>query len=235
MFLLLRENKAILRWMLRFPDPRKMGEEDQIVLIDPSQDLSVETLVEAYGNGIFPWPAGRGAIPWFCPNPRGVLLFSDFHLPRSLKAARKISGRTFTFDKAFDRVIRACAEVPRPESAGGTWIVPEMVEAYIRLHEAGFAHSAECWRGEELVGGLYGVHVRGVFSGESMFYKEDNASKLCLVEWIEMLGARGLGWMDIQMVTPVAERLGARYVHRADYLRLLEATHAVRPPEKLFP
>lgn len=235
MFLLLRKNKGMLRDMLSFPDPEKMGEEDQIALVDPSHDLSVETLVEAYGKGIFPWPDGRGDIPWFCPNPRGVLLFSDFHLPRSLKAARKNSGWTFTFDQAFDRVIRACAKVPRPESAGGTWIVPEMIQAYLRLHEAGFAHSAECWQGEKLIGGLYGVHVRGVFSGESMFYAQDNASKLCLVEWVENLGAKGHKWMDIQMVTPVAQRMGGRYLHRADYLRLLQSTHAAGPPEKLTP
>ncbi len=113
--------------MGKFPDPRELAEDESVVAL--GSDLSVETLVEAYGAGIFPWPVERGLIPWHCPNPRGVLLFSELHLPRSLRAARKKGGYTFSFDQAFSDVIRACAAAPRAEAAGGTWIFPEMLQA----------------------------------------------------------------------------------------------------------
>ncbi|MFH1724524.1 MAG: leucyl/phenylalanyl-tRNA--protein transferase [Elusimicrobiota bacterium] len=216
-----------------FPDPRELLDRESVVFV--GGDLAVATLVGAYSQGIFPWPIVRGLpIPWHCPHPRGVLDFADFRVPRSLRQFRSRSrGRYgFTFDRAFARVIRSCASVPRPYE-DGTWITPKMIEAYIRLHRAGFAHSVECWREDELVGGLYGVYVSGAFSAESMFFLEANASKLCLVELVEALERWGMSWIDIQMVTPVAGLLGAKYIPRDEYLDRLEETHRSGLPEKL--
>ncbi|MFH2202067.1 MAG: leucyl/phenylalanyl-tRNA--protein transferase [Elusimicrobiota bacterium] len=208
-----------------FPDPRELPEDEWVAAVGPVEALQTALLIEAYGKGLFPWPQDPAAIPWVSPHPRGVLFFAELHIPRSLRQAQKKTGFEFSFDRAFPEVIRACAAMPRPSASGETWILPEMVEAYTRLHEAGRAHSVECWEGGELVGGVYGVHVDGAFSGESMFYKRDNASKLCLVRLIERLQSRGLTWMDVQMVTPVVELFGGRYIPRGEYLDLLDAAH----------
>lgn len=217
--------------MLRFPDPAELPEGESVVAV--SGDLSVETLKEAYGSGIFPWPAAPGLIPWHCPDPRGILRFSELHIPRSVKQARKKKKFSFSFDRDFKGVIAACAQCPRSDECGETWIVPEMVEAYEKLHKAGHAHSAEAWEDGRLVGGLYGVYVKGAFSGESMFFREDNASKLALLELVSALSAAGLEWMDVQMVTPVVELFGGRYVSRADYLDMLRKAHRRGLAEKL--
>src|SRR5690606_2630110 len=119
---------------------------------------------------------------------------------------RKKGTYQITFNRAFREVIEACALQPRPGQEG-TWIIPSLIPAYIRFHEAGYAHSVEIWKGEELVGGLYGVYIKGIFCGESMFHNEPNCSKLALVETVLALKARGLQWIDIQMLTPVTEQL----------------------------
>lgn len=217
--------------MSRFPDPRRLPPGESVLAV--GGDLSVAALLEAYGKGVFPWPIEPGLIPWCCPDPRGVLFFDRLHVPRSLKQARRRCAWTVTFDSSFSEVIRACAEAPRPVESGRTWIVPEMAAAYEKLHKAGHAHSAECWEDGELVGGVYGVYVGGVFSGESMFHRKDNASKAALWGLIERLGAAGLAWMDVQMVTPVVELFGGGYVSRTAYLDMLEAAHRARPPERL--
>lgn len=138
------------------------------------------------------------------------------HLPRSLRAARK-KPFTYTVDRAFGAVLEACARSPRPGQRG-TWITPEMIEAYGRLHRLGSAHSVEVWEGGELVGGVYGVDAGGAFSGESMFHRRPDASKLALLHLLERLSARGLEWMDIQQLTPHLERLGARELAREEFL-----------------
>lgn len=205
-----------------FPDPRKLPASEGLVAV--GGDLSVEALVGAYSRGIFPWPSPGLPMLWHCPDPRGVLDFVELRVPRSLKAARRRLRCTFSMDQAFPRVIRACAAAERP-GQDGTWIIPEMIRAYDRLHRAGFAHSVECWKGEELAAGIYGVYVRGVFSAESMFFKETNASKLCLLELASALRSAGLSWMDIQMLTPVTELLGGKYIPRAHFLDRLDASH----------
>lgn len=129
-------------------------------------------------------------------------------------------------------VLEACAKQNRPGQEG-TWITPSLIPAYTKFHEEGYAHSIECWRENELVGGLYGVYVKGVFSGESMFHSESNASKLCLVEMALKLKSLGLSWMDIQMITPVTEHLGGHYIPRRDFLLRLEQEHKKNPREKL--
>ncbi len=214
-----------------FPDPRSLPANQSIIW--RGDDLSVDRLVAAYRAGIFPWPSPMGDIPWYCPDPRGLLMFNRLHFPRSLRAAMKKSQFRYTFNRSFSDVITACAEIPRIGEGGKTWILPEMVAAYRRLHEEGWAHSIECWDGSSLVGGVYGVCVGGIFSGESMFHREPNASKLALFRLIDALERRGLAFMDIQMVTPVTEQIGGGYAPRTAYLDLLERAGKMGFPDKL--
>ena len=202
----------------RFPDPSLTTEEG---LLCVGGDLEVETLVDAYSHGIFPWPQTGYPMLWFSPVQRGVIDFSELHFPS--KFLRRLPRPQFriSFNQVFAEVIRECVLVPRSHETG-TWILPKMQEAYIRLHAAGFAHSVECWQDEVLVGGLYGVFIKGVFSGESMFYKVSDASKRCLHALTSKLAAAGIKWMDVQMVTPVLEALGGKYIARDDYLSRLD-------------
>jgi len=186
-------------------------------------DLHPDTLLRAYQSGIFPWPHPGLPLLWFCPPRRGVLEFSRLHIPRSLAQAQRRAAFRFTIDRAFREVISACARACRP-GQGGTWITQEMVGAYCELHRLGRAHSVEAWTGERLVGGIYGVDAGGAFSGESMFYLEPNASKLALLHLVEHLSSRGLGWMDIQMVTPHMKALGAAELPRDAFLKKLAKT-----------
>lgn len=214
--------------ILRFP-PIESADEDGILAI--GGDLDPDSLLLAYSQGIFPWPVSMPApspeylLAWFCPPKRAVLIFKDLHIPRSLERARKSAPFRFTLDQAFTRVIEECSRAPRP-GQDGTWITPGMVQAYIRLHELGHAHSVEAWQGNRLVGGVYGVDAGGAFAGESMFYLEPNASKLALLHMIDHLSGHGLEWIDIQMVTPHMERLGAKLIPRARFLKLLSQTRA---------
>ncbi len=218
---------------VKFPDPAILPDESDGLLYIGG-NLKVDTLLQAYSMGIFPWPLEEiYPLFWFCPEPRGVLDFQDLHIPKSLDKIRKKSVYRFTFNKAFRRVMEECAKQPRPGQEG-TWIIASMLPAYEEFHRQGYAHSIECWRGEELVGGLYGVYVKGVFSGESMFHKEPNTSKLCLVEMALKLKSLGLCWMDIQMITPVTEHLGGHYISRRDFLLRLKSEHQKNPPPKLI-
>jgi leucyl/phenylalanyl-tRNA--protein transferase len=186
-------------------------------------ELSVERLWNAYRQGIFPWPHEGVPLPWFCPRRRAVLEFADFRPPRSLLKEWRKRKFTFTIDHAFPAVMRACAETPRPDQMG-TWITPEFERAYSELHAAGYAHSVEVWDGAALVGGLYGVDAGGVFTGESMFYRQPNASKLAILFLIDHLRARGATWLDIQVMTPHFAALGAKEIDRAGFLAKLEET-----------
>lgn len=207
--------------MSRFPDPRKAL--DDVVAI--GDDLRPETLIDAYSHGIFPWPVEDYPLPWFSPRRRAVLLFDDIHLSRSLKAAVRKGPFRFTIDRDFRGVIAGCSSVPRP-GQNGTWIFPEIIEAYCALHRLGHAHSVEAWEGEELVGGIYGVDAGGAFGGESMFYRRPNASKLALLHLVSHLRSRGLEWMDIQVMTPHMKALGGREIARGRFLDLLKKTQA---------
>jgi leucyl/phenylalanyl-tRNA--protein transferase len=157
------------------------------------------------------------------------LEFDRLHIPRSLKAVRRKSRFTYTIDQAFEDVIRACAKLPRPGQAG-TWITTSMMKAYRDLNQQGWAHSVEVWEeatsAKRLIGGIYGVDVDGIFSGESMFHLRPNASKLALLHLIEHLRASGAEWMDIQMLTPHMEALGAREISRDDFLNRLDKGRA---------
>lgn len=187
--------------------------------------LTTTNLLRAYCSGIFPWPIDDDILPWCCPEERGVLDFNELHIPRRL--ARTRHQFHFTIDRAFPQVITHCATVKRKHESG-TWITEEMIRAYCELHRQGHAHSVEVWEGTELVGGIYGVDGCGSFSGESMFALRSNASKLALLFLIEHLKERGLDWMDIQMVTPLLESLGAKAVWREDFLEKLAATQKRR-------
>jgi len=188
-------------------------------------NLEPDTLRQAYRNGIFPWPADDLPLLWFCPRERAILELDALHVPRSLSRARRRSELRFTVDAAFGRVIRACADTPRP-GQDGTWITDDMVAAYERMHALGFAHSVEAWHGEGLVGGIYGVDTDGAFSAESMFHHEPYASKLALLHLLDHLRAQGATWIDIQVMTPHMERLGARNVPRREFLERLRRTRA---------
>jgi leucyl/phenylalanyl-tRNA--protein transferase len=204
-----------------FPDPRH-ARGDVVAIGD---DLSVGTLRDAYRHGIFPWPHENLPMPWFSPRRRTVIVFDELHVGRSLRKAERRSGFTYTIDRAFDDVIAACAGTPRGDEAG-TWIGPEIIAAYRDLHRAGDAHSVEVWRDDELVGGLYGVDSGGVFTGESMFHREPDASKLALLILIEHLRARGASWLDCQVMTPHMEALGAREIARSRFLDMLAEEQA---------
>jgi leucyl/phenylalanyl-tRNA--protein transferase len=208
-----------------------MSHDKLIHFIDPARSidgivalggpLTTTNLLRAYCRGIFPWPIREDIVPWCCPEERGIVDFDDLHTPRRL--ARTRHAFHFTIDQSFPQVITQCATVERKHETG-TWITRQMIRAYCELHERGHAHSVEVWEGSELVGGLYGVDACGSFSGESMFSLRSNASKLALLFLLEHLKARGLDWMDIQMVTPHLEALGAKAIPRADFLAKLAAT-----------
>ncbi len=202
--------------MSLFPDPRHARGD----IIAIGEDLSPDTLRDAYRHGIFPWPHDELPLPWFSPRRRAVVFFDELHVGRSLSRTAKRSSFRFTFDRAFDAVIRACASVPRPEGEG-TWIGPDISRAYTWLHGEGDAHSLEVWDGQELVGGVYGVDAGGVFTGESMFHLRSDASKLALLQLIEHLRSRGSTWLDCQIMTPHMRALGAREIARAHFLALL--------------
>ena len=203
-----------------FPDPRE-ATGDGIVAVGGRPEPAL--LEEAYARGIFPWPVDGYPLLWFSPPERGVLIFEELHVPRSLARERRRTPLTFTIDQAFERVIRACASVERAHERG-TWITPWMVRGYCEFHRRGRAHSVEAWEGGELVGGVYGVDAGGAFAGESMFRLRPNASKLALLFLVDHLRARGLDWLDIQVMTPHMEALGARALPREEFLSLLART-----------
>lgn len=208
------------RETISFPDPRTAGDDG---LLCVGGDLRVETLVSAYSLGIFPWPQEGLPLLWFSPERRGILDFADVHWPRRFLQEVKKLPFQITFNKAFKDVIHGCANVPRSHETG-TWILPPIEGAYARFHQAGFAHSVECWRDGRLVGGLYGVFVKGVFSGESMFHLESGASKHCLFALVSKLREHGIEWIDTQMVTPVLETFGGKYISRDEFLLRLNQT-----------
>jgi len=183
-------------------------------------DLGPGRLVEAYRHGIFPWFSEGDPILWWSPDPRMVLFPAELKVSRSLKKTIARGAYETRVDSAFRAVIEACS-APRDGHAG-TWIVPEMVEAYTRLHELGHAHSVESWQDGELVGGLYGVALGRVFFGESMFTRAPDASKVALAALVERLQARGYRVIDCQQATAHLASLGAREIPRKAFAQLLQ-------------
>lgn len=206
---------------LEFPDPARADAEG---LVAVGGDLSVDRLLAAYRSGIFPWSVHP--VTWWSPDPRGIIELDQLHISASLDRVLRRKTFEITMNRAFREVMRACAK-PAPNRPG-TWITKEFITAYTRLHQRGFAHSVECWRQGELVGGIYGVAVGGLFAGESMFHRADNASKVALYHLVQHLRERKFSLFDIQMVTPATMPLGAKTISRAEYLKRLQKAVAAK-------
>lgn len=202
-------------------------------LLCAGADLSPERLLDAYSKGIFPWFSAGDPILWWSPHPRMVLFPAELKVSRSLRKAVAKGIFETRFDTAFAEVMRACAE-PRDGQAG-TWIVPEMVAAYTRLHELGFAHSVESWRDGRLAGGLYGILLGRVFFGESMFSRETDASKVALVKLVARLEALGVGLVDCQQATRHLASLGAREIPRREFAQRLAESIQYPPTGSRWP
>ena len=202
---------------LVFPDAEEAPAEG---LLMAGGDLTPERLMLGYSRGIFPWYDEDSPILWWSPDPRCVLFTHKLHVNARLRRTLRKCAFSFSVDTCFERVIRLCSEVPRP-GQDGTWIVPDMREAYLRLHELGHAHSVEVWDGGELVGGLYGVKLGSVFFGESMFHLRSYASKAAVVFLVEQLRAQGVELLDCQQATPHMMRFGAEEIPRRRFLSLV--------------
>ena len=199
---------------LWFPDPREARPDGLVAL---GGDLSVPRLLLVYRSGVFPWTANPAT--WWSPDPRGIFELDRFHVSRSLARVIRAAAFRITVDEAFSQVIAGCAQ--RAPGRRSTWISAEFIEAYTRLHLDGHAHSLECWAGDQLAGGIYGVALGGLFAGESMFHRAGNASKVALFYLVEHLKSRGFRLFDIQMLTPITRQLGAQSISRDDYLERL--------------
>jgi len=181
-------------------------------------DLRVERLLEAYRHGIFPWYNDDQPILWWSPDPRAVIFPHKLHVSRSLKRTIRLGGFTVTLDTRFRDVMHGCAG-PRPQyPEGGTWITAEMVKAYVKLHELGYAHSVETWQEGRLVGGLYGVALGRIFFGESMFTRVPDASKVALVSLVRQLQTWGFRIFDCQQPSRHIKTLGAEDIPRSEFL-----------------
>lgn len=183
-------------------------------------DLSVPRLLNAYRNGIFPWFSEGEPLLWWSPNPRGILYLEQYQCSRSLRKLLNKQLYNVTINKAFESVILNCAQVPRTDK--GTWITNEMVEAYLKLNHAGYAHSIEVWNQTKLVGGLYGIGLGNVFCGESMFHIEANCSKLAFYYLVQHMKEHNCKFIDCQMQTPHLASMGATEVDREFFLALLK-------------
>jgi leucyl/phenylalanyl-tRNA--protein transferase len=216
--------RSPLYWILQDVISDDFPEVDQALeepngLLAVGGDLSGDRLLSAYRRGIFPWYSEGQPILWWSPDPRCVLFPENLKISRSLRATMKKGHLEVSMDRAFRKVMVACAGPRRGQA--GSWITPEMIEAYGRLHALGYAHSAECWRDGKLVGGLYGVALGRVFFGESMFAHETDASKVSLVHLVKHLRDRDCRLIDCQMPSRHLESLGAVMIPRRRFIEML--------------
>lgn len=202
---------------LIFPPP-ELAEKNGLLAV--GGDLSPKRLLLAYQMGIFPWFSPGEPILWWSPSPRLVLFPKEFRISRRLGRLIRQQRLQITMDTAFRSVIEACASMPRAGQEG-TWITPEMIEGYVTLHELGYAHSVECWLGENLAGGLYGIALGKVFFGESMFSRESNASKVALATLVDILKQQDCRLIDCQLATRHLISLGAREIPGREFHTLL--------------
>ncbi|MDA8685680.1 leucyl/phenylalanyl-tRNA--protein transferase [Robiginitalea sp.] len=202
---------------LSFPDPNKAGPQG---LLAAGGDLSPERLLLAYQSGIFPWFNEDSLILWWSPDPRMVLFPEELRISKSMKKIIEKKTYTITRNQCFNDVISSCAETPR-RGETGTWITPNMQNAYADLHQMGYAVSYETWHNNDLVGGLYGIELGGVFCGESMFSKMPNASKQAFIYMVQEQHSQGCRLIDCQVHTAHLESLGARPIARGEFLKLL--------------
>lgn len=203
---------------LYFP-PVTEADEEGILAI--GGDLSTQRLILAYRNGIFPWYSDDEPIIWWCPNPRFVLFPDEIKISKSMRAVIKKQTYSFTINNCFNNVIKNCKTINR-EGQSGTWISEEVIDAYTNLHNLGYALSAETWKNNKLVGGLYGVKMGNIFFGESMFSLSPNASKFAFIQLVQHLKNEGVKLIDCQVYTNHLESLGAKMIDRNDFMRLLE-------------
>lgn len=217
---------------LIFPDPEEADDETGILAV--GGDLSVPRLLLAYRQGIFPWyDEAHSPILWHSPAWRMVLTPDKLHVGRTLRKIMRRGELEIRYDTAFEQVIRACAETPRPGQRG-TWLNPRMQRAYVELHRRGLAHSAEAWQDGRLVGGLYGVTLGGAFFGESMFSRVSNASKITFVTTVQAIAQLGYRLIDCQVYTEHLETFGAEEWPRRRFLQALQV--AIRlPPARPWP
>jgi leucyl/phenylalanyl-tRNA--protein transferase len=183
-------------------------------------DLKPERLILAYKNGIFPWYDGDLPL-WWNPNPRFVLFPEELVVSKSMKTTINQQKFVFTINQAFEEVIDNCKKIER-KNQDGTWINEDVKTAYIQLHKMGYAHSAETWLNNQLVGGLYGIKMGKIFFGESMFAKESNASKFALIHYVQQLQTEGIALIDCQVYTEHLESLGAKMIMREQFMQLIE-------------
>jgi leucyl/phenylalanyl-tRNA--protein transferase len=182
-----------------------------------SVPLDPETLLSAYAQGAFPMGDRDGVIRWYTADPRGIFPLDRFHVPGSLRQVVRQGKFDVRVNHDFEAAMRACMK----SRSDGTWINEELIAAYARLHQLGYAHSVECWRDGELAGGLYGVSLGGAFFGESMFHRQRDASKVALVHLVERLRERGFELLDTQATTPHLKQFGCIDVPAGEYLQLL--------------
>ena len=204
---------------LFFP-PVEMADEDGLLAL--GGDLSVDRLLLAYQNGIFPWYNEGEPICWWSPNPRFVLFPAELKVSKSMKTMLNNGRYRFTVNRAFTQVIQNCKTVTR-KGQDGTWITPEVQNAYTRLHEIGYAHSAEAWLNGKLAGGLYGIRLGNIFFGESMFSVEPNASKFAFINYVQHLQKENVQLIDCQVYTEHLESLGARMISRNLFTGIIAA------------
>jgi len=202
---------------LVFP-PVEMAHEDGLLAV--GGDLSQERLLLAYRKGIFPWYNESEPILWWSPDPRFVLFPSELKISKSMQTVLNNGKFRFTINRAFTQVIQHCKTAFR-KNQQGTWISPAIQQAYIKLHEFGYAHSAEAWLDGKLAGGLYGVRIGNVFFGESMFSEVTNASKFAFIKYVQQLQKENVSLIDCQVYTAHLESLGARLIARKEFKGLL--------------
>lgn len=216
---------------LAFP-PLKNALNEPNGLLAVGGDLSVNRLQSAYRSGIFPWYSDGEPIMWWSPEPRGIILTDHLRINRTLRKVIKQQNFTVTLNQAFDQVINYCADAPfRKEE---TWIVDDMLSAYQNLHRHGIAHSIEVWMNDELAGGLYGVAVNGYFSGESMFYRQSNGSKIALSYLNELLQSQNIPFIDCQMLNPFLEDMGCIEISRQKFITLQKQALAIELPQDFW-
>lgn len=204
----------------RFPDAHSTSKEGIVCF---GGNLSPGMLLSAYRQGIFPWYSEDDPLLWWSPDPRFVIDPTKTHLAASMRKILRRRPFELKLDTAFSSVIKACADRPRPGQSG-TWIGPEMIEAYCRLHELGYAHSAEAWQDGALVGGLYGISLGNIFFGESMFSLVANASKAVFLPFSWFLASQGYRLIDSQVHTCHVESLGGHHISRKEYLKILQTS-----------
>ncbi|MEO6455791.1 MAG: leucyl/phenylalanyl-tRNA--protein transferase [Ginsengibacter sp.] len=208
----------ILNQELFFP-PVQLANQDGMVAI--GGDLSMERLLLAYRNGIFPWYNEGEPVCWYSPDPRFVLFPADLNISKSMKTVINTGRFSFTINKAFTDVIKNCSAVYR-KNQQSTWISGAVINAYAHLHTQGYAHSAEAWDKGELVGGLYGIRIGKIFFGESMFNKKSNASKFAFIKYVEYLKRQDAQLIDCQVYTSHLQSMGAKMIERNYFLQLLK-------------